>query len=508
MYSYHIPSARSQSGIRPYATFVPRPLSAMSEQTTLAVSVPDAIVTSISGLADPTVQTVGTKPNIPDVIDYFDATVRVRATVTVPTPKIDFLARLDPPDQPTWWKRLSEDPTKVISNVRVTIELVQVGKTLFPFSNYKNSILVAQALKNYLLRIHYKRISCGGFVTAIGGGFLITTKDDIEKQLGIKGQLDNLLKLAKIKLPMSPVDQNSYFWLLYATFPNELRKYVIPEDRVVVDQFEFDKSTLTNKHVGQILAIARHSVALSKAIAPPKIALTGHTDSRGKEKYNEGLGDRRIAAVKEALLKAIDAIKPGLSSQITIETKSFGETKPLIKATTESQHGQNRRVEVLIAKPRPRCPRLSLRSSVDRALKVAPLLSTPEQVKRITCLLRKIAQRGSDDRWVYAGLAQDVYNQDRAFGTYQFSLLRDTLSMRSNFGPEATDAYIRKNLEYIDEQIIAGIGKVTSLMERLKLAASQGLPLISKMKAMDALRAWMHERVQDDKSIYSCYRNV
>jgi outer membrane protein OmpA-like peptidoglycan-associated protein len=471
------------------------------------ISFPNIRTIPPPGLGEPTVQIVHPRPDIGDLVDYLDATVRARGRVTVPTQRVNFLVKLDPHDKPTWWKRLWEDPVKVFPSVRVTIELVEVGPTLFPFSNYELSALVSQGLQEYLLKLHSKNPSCGDFVTAIGGGFRITTQASIEKELGIDGQLDNLLKQAKITLPMSPADQQKHFWIVYATFPAEITKYLIPEGRVVLDEFEFDKSSLTKTHVGKIIAIARHSVAMAKSIAPPTIGLMGHTDARGIEKYNEGLGQRRASTVQEALRKAIDGISPGLSSQIKINTKSFGETKPLIRATTEAEHARNRRVEVLLPTPRPRCPRVPLRAVVQRALKLLPRLGSAEQAQRIRCLLGKVVQKGGDDRWVYGQLALEVYNNDLRLGTYPFSLLRDALSMET-FGAAVPDAQILKNLELIDGRIIQGIGTVNELMGRLKLAASQGVPLIGKMKAMDALRAWMFERVKDDKSIYSCYRNV
>jgi outer membrane protein OmpA-like peptidoglycan-associated protein len=462
------------------------------------------------GLGEPPLQLVTPGPNISELVDYLDATVRARARVMAPTQKVNFLVKLDPSDRPSWWKRLWDDPLKFFPNVRVTVELVQVGASLTPISNYENGVIFKHALEEYLKRLHSNNPPCDiDYVTAIGASFRITAKNSIEKELGIDGQLDTLLKASKITSPMSAQDAQRHFWIVYATFPSEIRKYVIPQDRVVLDEFEFDKSSLTKTHVGKIIAIARHSVALTRFIGkPPQIVLAGHTDDRGTEKYNVGLGDRRASAVKEALLKAIDGISPGLSKQMTITSKSFGESRPLIRAKTEADHSHNRRVEAVLQKPLPRCPRVSLRAVVKRALTLLPRLGSPEQAQRIGCLLRKVLQKGADDRWVDSTLAQSVYNNDLQLGTYPFGSLRDGLSMESNFGAAAPDAAILRNLEFIDGRIIEGIGKVNQLITILSGAASQGIPLISKMKAVDALRAWMHARVQDDSSVYSCYRKV
>src|SRR5712664_2026259 len=207
------------------------------------------------------------KPNISDLIDYLDATVVARGRVTVPTEKINFLVELDPPDKATWWKQLWQDPLKVVPKVRVTVELVQVGASLFPFSkDATGGVLVRQGINEYLMKLY--SASCSGFATALGGGFLITTRAAIEKELGIDGQLDALLRRANIKLPMSAADQQKHFWIVYATFPSEIRSYLIPEDRVVLDEFEFDKSVLTQTHIGKIIAIARYLAPVAKFTAP------------------------------------------------------------------------------------------------------------------------------------------------------------------------------------------------------------------------------------------------
>ncbi|MGH9754282.1 MAG: OmpA family protein [Blastocatellia bacterium] len=469
---------------------------------------------SSPGLGEPTLQPalqiVPTRPNISELIDYLDATVRARGRVTVPTQKVNFLVKLDPPNKPTWWKRLWGDPLKFFPKVHVTVELVQVGVSLIPLSNYENGVIFKHALEEYLLRLHSKNSPCDtGFVTALGGAFRITTKNSIEKELGIDGQLDTLLKESKITLPMSAQDSQRHFWIVYATFPTEIRKYLIPEDRVVLDEFEFDKSSLTKAHIGKIIAIARHSVAMTKSVgSPPKIVLAGHTDDRGTEKYNESLGGRRASEVNKALREAIDGISPGLSKQVAITPRSFGETRPLIKARTEAGHARNRRVEVFLPIPLPRCPRVSLRAVVKRALTLLPRLWMPEQAQRISCLLSKVIQKGADDRWIPSQGVLNVYDTASPLGAYPFTLLRDQLSSVDTFGPAVPDASVLRTLEWIDGQIIEGMGEVNKKIQVLSGAASQGVSLMKTMKAMDALRAWMHARVKDDSSIYSCYRKV
>jgi hypothetical protein len=282
--------------------------------------------------------------------------------------------------------------------------------------------------------------------------------------------------------------------------------YVTPENRVVLDSFALDKSLLTDSHAGKIAAIARHHVAMTKSVgAPLKIGLTGHTDSRGKERHNAGLAERRAAAVDQALRKAIDALAPGLSGQMSITRQSFGESRPLVKARTEAEHARNRRVEVQLEQRPRRCPRASLRAVVGRTLKLLPRLGSPDQAQRIGCMLRKVLRNGADDRWVFPQLVLDVEAKSVPFGTYPFALVRDYLSV---LGTSASDAAVLKSLESLDAQIVDGIKTVARRIAVLSGAASAGVPLVGTAKAVDALRGWMHARRQDDASIYSCYRNV
>src|SRR6267143_4879135 len=110
--------------------------------------------------------------------------------------------------------------------------------------------------------------------------------------------------------------------------------------------------------------------------------------------------------------------KPWAVRQITLLSKSFGETKPLIKAKSEAEHARNRRVEVFLPKLPHVCPRVSLRAVIERALKLLPRLSSAEAAKRLNCILRKLMEKGADDRWAYGQLVLDVYNKDLPFGTY------------------------------------------------------------------------------------------
>lgn len=72
-----------------------------------------------------------------------------------------------------------------------------------------------------------------------------------------------------------------------------------------------------------------------------RVALSGHTDSIGTEKYNQGLSERRAASVKNYLVKkGVDGGR--------ITSQGFGETKPIADNKTKEGRAKNRRVEIKV----------------------------------------------------------------------------------------------------------------------------------------------------------------
>ncbi len=83
------------------------------------------------------------------------------------------------------------------------------------------------------------------------------------------------------------------------------------------------------------------AVAFIKKYPGYKISLEGYTDNIGSDKYNQGLSERRAAAVKAYLVAhGIDGAR--------IQTSGHGEANPIADNSTEKGRFQNRRVEVLI----------------------------------------------------------------------------------------------------------------------------------------------------------------
>ena len=112
-------------------------------------------------------------------------------------------------------------------------------------------------------------------------------------------------------------------------------------DRLVLHvNFDFDKSVVRPADVAEL----QKAIDFIKKYPANDISIEGHTDSRGTDKYNLALSDRRSAAVKAYLLKhaEIDARKD------TITTKGFGESKPIADNKTDKGRFENRRVEILV----------------------------------------------------------------------------------------------------------------------------------------------------------------
>ena len=101
--------------------------------------------------------------------------------------------------------------------------------------------------------------------------------------------------------------------------------------------FDFNKSTVRKSDDAEL----QKAVAFIKKYPGYKISLEGYTDNIGSDKYNQGLSERRAAAVKAYLAAhGIDGAR--------IQTSGHGEANPVADNSTEKGRFENRRVEVLI----------------------------------------------------------------------------------------------------------------------------------------------------------------
>jgi len=109
-------------------------------------------------------------------------------------------------------------------------------------------------------------------------------------------------------------------------------------DRLTIRvNFDFDKSNIRKEDVADL----DKAVAFVKKYPDAKVDVEGHTDSRGTDKYNQKLSERRANAVKKYLVD-----KGEKSDRITAVGK--GEAEPIADNKTDKGRFENRRVEVLI----------------------------------------------------------------------------------------------------------------------------------------------------------------
>lgn len=110
--------------------------------------------------------------------------------------------------------------------------------------------------------------------------------------------------------------------------------------------FDFDKWDIrpeaedTLKKVGDVV----------NASGSSRVVISGHTDSKGSDRYNQTLSEKRAGSVKNWLIK-----NSGADSKI-IEIIGYGESKPAAPNThpdgTDNPEGRrkNRRVEIIVEK--------------------------------------------------------------------------------------------------------------------------------------------------------------
>lgn len=108
-------------------------------------------------------------------------------------------------------------------------------------------------------------------------------------------------------------------------------------EKIVLDDvlFDFDKSTL--KPAGQeILDVAASVIRGQPGV---RYHISGHTDSRGSDAYNQGLSQRRVNTVHDYL------IQRGVPAS-QLSSSAHGESQPIASNDTDAGRAKNRRVEI------------------------------------------------------------------------------------------------------------------------------------------------------------------
>lgn len=103
--------------------------------------------------------------------------------------------------------------------------------------------------------------------------------------------------------------------------------------------FDFNKATLTDE-AKRIIASAADDYKSGKYV---RIVVTGHTDTKGKDKYNMGLSNRRAAAVKAEFASL------GVDAKAVV-TQGVGKKGQLVPTNDQVREAQNRRAEIVLDK--------------------------------------------------------------------------------------------------------------------------------------------------------------
>lgn len=115
----------------------------------------------------------------------------------------------------------------------------------------------------------------------------------------------------------------------------------LTQDQIVIHdkiQFETNKAVIKAESFGLLDEI---TAAVKEAAQIKKLSIEGHTDDVGADKYNQKLSEQRAASVKQYLVEhGVDAAR--------LDSKGWGEAKPIGDNKTEEGKEQNRRVEFII----------------------------------------------------------------------------------------------------------------------------------------------------------------
>lgn len=109
-----------------------------------------------------------------------------------------------------------------------------------------------------------------------------------------------------------------------------------PPKFVLTDvNFEFDKSNLTPK----AQSILDDAASFLSGHPDIRYQISGHTDSRGSDSYNQALSERRVNSV-------LDYLKARGVSRSQLDVNAYGETRPIASNDTDAGRAENRRVEL------------------------------------------------------------------------------------------------------------------------------------------------------------------
>jgi OOP family OmpA-OmpF porin len=116
--------------------------------------------------------------------------------------------------------------------------------------------------------------------------------------------------------------------------PDEAK--AVPEDAWILNGVTFEKGADTLSSNKQLAL--DNAIEILKNHPKIRVEIQGHTDSFGKDALNQNLSERRAQSVKNYL------VQNGIAAD-RLETKGYGETKPIASNATPEGRAKNRRIE-------------------------------------------------------------------------------------------------------------------------------------------------------------------
>ena len=119
--------------------------------------------------------------------------------------------------------------------------------------------------------------------------------------------------------------------------PDLYKSIIIKEDKIELKQkvfFKFNKAKIMPQSYDMLKEVA-DALVQNPTI---KISIEGHTDSKGRDRYNKKLSDQRAKSVRQFLVK--NGVAPDHMVAI-----GYGEERPIADNDTEEGRDMNRRVE-------------------------------------------------------------------------------------------------------------------------------------------------------------------
>lgn len=136
-------------------------------------------------------------------------------------------------------------------------------------------------------------------------------------------------------LPAVPAKPTTVPPVIVETQPPVLAEKITIDLEVL---FETDKAIVRPEYYSKITELAEFTKKYPNTV----VTIEGHTDSRGKDDYNQALSQRRVNAVKEVLITQF-----GVAAE-RLNAVGYGETQPRASNDTVEGRQLNRRVVAVV----------------------------------------------------------------------------------------------------------------------------------------------------------------